>query len=48
MVCILQSILRLLQDLCFKLCVLSWEDWGPEVRQAAAIALGLTGHAKVG
>ena len=37
----------LLQDLCFKLVVLSWEDWSPEVRQAAAIALGLTGHAKV-
>lgn len=36
-----------LQDLRFKLVILSWEDWSPEVRQAAAIALGLTGHAKV-
>ena len=34
------------QDLCSKLVVLTWEDWSPEVRQAAAQALGLSGHGK--
>ena len=43
----MQSCSNYSQDLCFKLVVLSWEDWSPEVRQAAAIALGQTGHAKV-
>ena len=35
------------KDLCSKLVVLTWDDWSPEVRQAAAQALGLTGHGKV-
>lgn len=35
------------KDVCSKLVVLVWEDWSPEVRQAAAQALGLTGHGKV-
>ena len=35
------------KDLCSKLLVCVWEDWSPEVRQAAAQALGHTGHGKV-
>ena len=26
---------------------MSWDDWSPDVRMAAAQALGTTGHAKV-
>ncbi len=35
------------KDLCSKLLVCVWEDWSPEVQQAAAQSLGLTGHGKV-
>ena len=35
------------RDLCDKLLVLTWEDWSPEVKQAASRALGLTSHGKV-
>lgn len=46
------NILPLLQgtiskDMCSKLVVLVWEDWNPEIRDAAAKALGKTAHGKV-
>jgi hypothetical protein len=35
------------RDVCNRLVTMSWDDWSPDVKMAAAQALGRTGHAKV-